>query len=155
MKTHNRKSHLALTLVAGASLLLANPLVRADEKMGHEHKESSSMPATAEAALDKVHALHMELAEQIKAKDLKPVHELAEQLTETLNMLPGLSKDLPTDKLKRVEGAVKNLAKALDAMPDAADEGNQAGTEKQLGVVESLLKIVSAQYPASSGHDHK
>lgn len=157
MKTRNSKSHLALTLVAGASLLLANPLVRADEKMGHEHKESSSMPATAAAALDKVHALHMELAEQIKAKNLKPVHELAEQLTETLNMLPGLSKDLSADKLKRVEGAVKNLAKALDAMHDAADEGNQAGTEKQLGAVEPLLKIVAAQYPKGemAGHDHK
>lgn len=156
MTTQNRKSHLALALVAGASLLLANPLLRADEKKGHEHKESSSaMPTTAAAALDKAHGLHMEIVALVKAKNLKPIHESAEQLTETLNMLPGLSKDLPADKLKRVEGAVRNLAKALDAMHDAADEGNQAGTEKQLGAVESLLKIVSAQYPASSGHDHK
>ena len=72
-------------------------------------------------------------------------------------MLPGLSKDLPVEKLKRVEGAVKNLAKALDAMHDAADEGRQDGTEKQLGAVESLLKVVAAQYPKGemSGHDHK
>jgi len=155
MKTQNRKNHLALALVAGASLLLASPLVRADEKMGHEHTESSSaMPTTAAAALDKAHDLHMEIAEQVKARNLKPVHELAEQLTETLNMLPGLSKDLPADKLKRVEGAVKNLAKALDAMHDAADEGNQAGTEKQLGAVASLLKVVSAQYPSETEHMH-
>lgn len=156
MKTQNHRSHLALALVAGASLLLASPLVRADEKKGHEHKESSSaMPTTAAAALDKAHDLHMEIVALVKAKNLKPVHELAEQMTVTLNMLPGLSKDLPADKLKRVEGAVKNLAKALDAMHDAADEGNQAGTEKQLAAVESLLKVVSAQYHASSGHDHK
>jgi hypothetical protein len=156
MKTQNRKSHLALALVAGASLLLASPLVRADEKKGHEHKESTAaMPTSAAAALGKAHDLHMELVALVKAKNLKSVHESAEQLSETLKMLPGLSKDMPADKLKRVEGAVKNLAKALDAMHDAADEGNQAGTEKQLGAVESLLKIVSAQYPASSGHDHK
>lgn len=154
MKTHNRKNHLALALVAGASLLLASPLVRADEKKGHEHKESSSMPATAAAALDKAHDLHMEIVALVKAKNLKPVHESAEQLTETINMLPGLSKDLPADKLKRVEGAVKNLAKALDAMHDAADEGNQAGTEKQLGTVESLLKIISAQYPSGAKAEH-
>lgn len=157
MKTYHHKSHLALALVAGASLLLTSPLLRAhDDKKEAGHGEMA-MPTTAAAALDKAHDLHMELAEQVKAKNLKPVHELAEQLTETLNMLPGLSKDLPADKLKRVEGAVKNLAKALDAMHDAADEGNQAGTEKQLGAVESLLKIVTAQYPKGemAGHDHK
>lgn len=157
MKTYHRKSHLALALVAGASLLLTSPLLRAhDDKKEAGHGEMA-MPTTAAAALDKAHALHMELAEQVKAKNLKPVHELAEQLTETLNMLPGLSKDLPAEKLKRVEGAVKNLAKALDAMHDAADEGKQDGTEKQLGTVESLLKIVTAQYPKGemAGHDHK
>ena len=147
MKTHNRKSHLALALVAGASLLLSSPLLRAhDDKKDAGHGEMA-LPTTVAAALDKAHDLHMEIAEQVKAKNLKTVHELAEQLTETLNMLPGLSKDLPAEKLKRVEGAVKNLAKALDAMHDAADEGKQADTEKQLGTVESLLKIVSAQYP--------
>jgi len=157
MKTHNRKSHLALALVAGASLLVFSPLLRAhDDKKEAGHGEMA-MPTTAAAALDKVHDLHMEIAEQVKAKNLKPIHELAEQLTETLNMLPGLSKDLTADKLKRVEGAVKNLAKALDAMHDAADEGKQDGTEKQLGAVESLLKVVAAQYPKGemSGHDHK
>ncbi len=36
MKTHNRKNYLALTLVVGASLLLANPLLRAhDDKKTH------------------------------------------------------------------------------------------------------------------------
>ncbi len=158
MKTQKHKSHLALALVAGASLLLASPFVRAEDKKDHEHAESSmAMPATAAAALDKAHDLHMEIAALVKAKNLKPVHESAEKMTETLNMLPGLSKDLPADKLKRVEGAVKNLAKALDALHDAADEGNQAGTEKQLSAVDSLLKVVTAQYPAGSaaGHDHK
>lgn len=157
MKTQNRKNHLALALVAGASLLLATPLLRAhDDKKEAGHGEMA-MPTTAAAALDKAHDLHMEIMEQIKAKNLKPVHELAEQLTETLNMLPGLSKDLPAEKLKRVEGAVKNLAKALDALHDAADEGKQDGAEKQLGTVESLLKVVSAQYPKGemAGHEHK
>lgn len=155
MKTQNRKNHLALALVAGASLLLANPLVRADEKKDHEHKESAAaMPTSAAAALGKAHDLHMEIVALVKAKNLKPVHESAEQLTETINMLPGLSQDLPADKLKRVEGAVKNLVKALDAMHDAADEGNQAGTEKQLGAVESLLKIISAQYPSGGKAEH-
>ncbi len=155
MKTKKHKNYLARALVAGASLLLASPLLRADEKTGHEHQESSgAMPASAAAALDKAHDLHREIVALVKAKNLKPVHESAEQLAETLNMLPGLSKDLPADKLRRVEGAVKNLAKALDAMHDAADKDNQAGTEKQLGTVESLLKIISAQYPSGAKAEH-
>lgn len=157
MKTHNRYSHRVLVLVAGASLLIAGPLVRADETKGHGHgheESSKTMPTTSAAALEKAHHLHMEIAELVKAKNLKPVHESAEQLTETLNMLPGLSKDLPADKFKRVEGAVKNLAKALDALHDAADEGNQAGTEKQLGAVDSLLKVLDAQFSAKAEHKH-
>ena len=134
-----------LALVAGASLLIGSPLLRAaDEKMEHA---DMAKPATSAAALEQVHSLHAKLVDQVKGKELKSVHETAEQLTEALNALPALSKDLPADKFKRVEGAVKNLAKALDALHDAADDGNQAGTEKQLGTVESLLKIVSAQYP--------
>ena len=97
--------------------------------------------------MEEVHSLHEKLVAQVKGHELKTVHATAEELTEALNKLPMLSKDLPADKQQRVEGAVKNLAKALDALHDAADEGNQAGTEKQLGTVDSLLKIVSAQYP--------
>jgi len=146
MKTLKYRNHLALALVAGASLLISRPLLRAaEEKMDHEHA-GMAKPATSAAALEQIHGLHATLVSQVKGKELKSVHETAGQLTEMLNALPALSKDLPADKLKRVEGAVKNLAKALDAMHDAADEDNQAGTEKHLGAVESLLKVVSAQY---------
>lgn len=154
MKTTSQSYFRGLALLAGAALfLVTNSQLRAHD--GKEH--DAGKPKTVAAAFEQVHHFSAELTEQVKGKNLKSVHETAEELTEMLNLLPGLSKDLPADKLKRVEGAVKNLAKALDALHDAADEGNQAGTEKQLGVVESLLKVVSAQYPASEtvGHDHK
>ena len=67
-----------------------------------------------------INGLRDELAAQIAAKNLKPVHETAEQLTSVLRKLPDASKDLPADKLKRVQGAVANLAKALDAAHDAS-----------------------------------
>ena len=146
MKNKSHRSLRGLALVASAALLFAaSPLLRAhdDDKKGVE----MAMPTTAAAALEQVHHLHMELADQVKNKNLKTVHETAEKLTDVLNALPALSKDLPADKQKRVEGAVKNLAKALDALHDAADEGKQAETEKQLGAVDSLLKLLTAQYP--------
>ena len=153
MKTTSHRSFRGLALVAGAALLLAvNPSLRAhddDKKADHEHMHGAEMakPASSADALKQVDHLYMELADQVKDKNLKPVHETAEKLTEVLNLLPALSKDLPADKLKRVEGAVKNLAKALDALHDAADEGKQADAEKQLGTVGSLLKLLTAQYP--------
>ena len=153
MKTTSHRSLRGLALVAGAALFLAvSPSLRAhddDKKSGHEHMDSAEMakPTSSADALKQVDHLYMELADQVKDKNLKPVHETAEKLTEVLNLLPALSKDLPADKLKRVEGAVKNLAKALDALHDAADEGKQADTEKQLGTVGSLLKLLTAQYP--------
>ena len=146
MKNASHRSLRGLAFIAGTALLFASsPLLRAhdDDKKGAE----MAQPATAVAALEQVHHLHMELAGQVKDKNLKPVHETAEKLTEVLNALPALSKDLPADKQKRIDGAVKNLAKALDALHDAADDGNQAGAEKQLGAVDSLLKLLSAQYP--------
>lgn len=153
MKTTSHRSLRGLAYLASAALLLAvSPSLRAhddDKKSGHEHMDSAEMakPTSSADALKQVDHLYMELADQVKDKNLKPVHETAEKLTEVLNLLPALSKDLPADKLKRVEGAVKNLAKALDALHDAADEGKQADTEKQLGTVGSLLKLLTAQYP--------
>ena len=156
MKTTSHRSIRGLALVAGTALLLAiNPSLRAhddDKKTDHDHMHGAEMakPGSSADALKQVDHLYMELADQVKDKNLKPVHETAEKLTEVLNMLPALSKDLPADKLKRVEGGVKNLAKALDALHDAADEGKQAETEKQLGTVGSLLKLLTAQYPKAS-----
>ena len=153
MKTTSHRSLRGLALVAGSALLLTvTPLLRAhdsDKKMDHDHMKGEEMakPTTAAAALEQADHLHMELADQVKDKNLKPVHETAEKLTDVLNALPALSKDLPADKQKRVAGAVKNLAKALDALHDAADDGNQAGAEKELGTVDSLLKLLTAQYP--------
>ncbi len=145
----------ALPLLAVVALLVTVPALRAaDKKADHEHGAEMAKPTTAAAALDQAGRLHMELTKQVKDKNLKPVHETAEKLTGVLNALPALSKDLPADKKARAEGAVKNLAKALDALHDAADENNQAGSEKQLAAVDSLMKLLTAQYPAKAAHAH-
>lgn len=151
----------AAAVFAGAFLLISQPALRAAEhKKEHgEHADSEmTMPGSAAAALETIHKLHAELTATVKGKQLKSVHETTEKLTAAANALPGLSKDLPAGKQKRVEGSVKNLAKALDALHDAADDGNQASSEKQLKAVDSLIAIISSQYAGGtakkSGHDH-
>lgn len=140
----------ALAGLAGVALLLsASPVFAADKE--HAHGDASMpKPASSAAALETVHKLHAELAAQVKDKQLKVVHDTAEKLTAAVNALPAVSKDLPADRLKRVEGSVKNTAKALDQLHDAADAGEQANSEKHLKTVDSLLALISAQY-ASAG----
>ena len=134
---------IALAAFSGTSV----PALRASEEKMPTQAPGAMKPATVAEAWGSINGLRAELAAQIAAKNLKPVHETAEQLTTALRLLPNASKDLPADKLKRVQGAVANLAKALDATHDAADENNQAGTEKQLKAVDALLKLLAAQYP--------
>ncbi|MCX6952998.1 MAG: hypothetical protein NTV51_12655 [Verrucomicrobia bacterium] len=138
-----------LTPVAGAMLINATaPAVFAQEAAKPSHEMGAMQPAGLSGVWGNINGLREELADQIAAKNLKPVHETAEQLTAALIKLREASKDLSADKLKRVQGAVANLAKALDGAHDAADEGNQAGTEKQLKAIDGLLKVLAAQYPA-------
>lgn len=145
----------AAAMLAGAFLLIGQPALRADEK-GHGEHEHAEMakPATSSAALEAIHMLHAELTEQVQGKQLKAVHETTEKLMAAANALPGLSQDLPADRQKRVEGSVKNLAKALDTLHDAADEGNQAGAEKQLRAVDSLITMIAGQYGAAKKSEH-
>lgn len=152
----------AAAVFAGAFLLVSQPALRAAEHKKehgeHGHAEMAK-PTSSAAALETIHKLHAGLAAQIKGKQLEAVHETCEKLTAAANALPGLSKDLPAEKAKRVEGSVKNLAKSLDALHDAADDGNQANSEKQLKTVDSLIAMISSQYGAGgaakkSGHDH-
>ena len=154
MKT-NVYSIRTAALLAGALLLFsANQVLHAAEhkkEHGEQGHADMAKPSSSAAALETIHKLHAELAAQIKGKQLNSVHETCEKLTAAANALPGLSKGLPADKQKRVEGSVKNLAKALDALHDTADEGNQAGTEKRLKSVDSLLSLISAQYGAKGG----
>ncbi|MDP3073788.1 MAG: hypothetical protein Q8N18_26120 [Opitutaceae bacterium] len=159
MKTNVYSLRTAALLAGGLLLFSANSSVRAaDEKKAHggEHGHADmAKPASSAAALETIHKLHAELAAQVKGKQLKAVHETCEKLTAAANALPAVSKDLPADKLKRVEGSVKNLAKALDTLHDAADDGNQANSEKHLKTVDSLLTMISSQYPAMSDHAKK
>jgi len=152
----------ALAGLAGVALLLsASPTFGADKEHGHGAHTDAPMakPVSSAAALETIHKIHAELAAQVKGKQLKSVHETTEKLTAAVNALPAVSKDLPAEKLKRVEGSVKNVAKALDQLHDAADEGEQANSEKHLKTVDSLLTMILAQYDSGgaakkSEHGH-
>jgi len=131
----------------------------------HEHSAAaSSAPKSAAEAWGQINGLRVKLTGLAESKKLAELHDVTETLTATLKGLASVSKGLPADKLKRAEGAISNLAKALDAAHDAADENSQASVEKQLKGIDALLKVLAAQYPAdvaatapiaiATSHDH-
>ena len=140
---------LAFVFIASAVLLLAPaPALHAHEEKMPARETGTMPPAQAADAWGTINRLHEQLAAQVAAKNLNLVHESTEQLTAALAKLREASTSLPADQPQRVQGAVANLAKALDRAHDAADRGNQAGTERQLKAIDGLLKVLAAQYPA-------
>lgn len=112
------------------------------------HGAAAPTPKSAGEAWGQINGLREKLTRLVHEKNLKAVHDVTETLTTVLKALPGVSKDLSAEKLKRAEGAMNNLAKALDVVHDDADEGDQALTEKHVKTVEALLKVLAAQYSA-------
>ena len=145
----NSLPHLRIAALALGAALLSVPSRAAEKAAAHEPSHATpAAPASTSEAWGQINGLRAKLASLVEGKNLDAVHGVTETLTAVVKALPAVSKDLPTDKLKRVEGAANNLAKALDAAHDAADEKNQAATEKQLKSIEALLKVLASQYPA-------
>ncbi|MBI3885389.1 MAG: hypothetical protein HY302_06635 [Opitutae bacterium] len=144
------KFHFRLLAASAAwSMGVASPLA-AHEEPKPAHPPAEELRTETGPAWGAINQLREQLASAVTTKNLKPVHETTEQLTAALIRLREASTDLPADQRKRVQGAVANLAKALAATHDAADAGDQAGTEKQLKTIDALLKLLAAQFPAAA-----
>lgn len=142
MKTTN-----LLTLALGAMLALTilPAQVRADEKKkGEAHSHgTTAIPADPKAILAEIHKHHDEIKTAVASKQLKGIHEHAEAITALGNALPDKA---PADKKARVQGAVKNLAKAADDLHDASDAGDQAKTEANLKKLEGVVGMLDGQF---------
>ncbi len=116
---------LAIGACAAFALTTATPIAFAEHKGGHETK----LPNTADGIVSEIHKHHKEVADSIKAKDLKTVHDHSEAIKALANALPA---KVASDKKARVDGTAKNIAKVADALHEAADGDDQAKTEAQL-----------------------
>ena len=135
-------------VVLSLALLMPAASSYAAEHGAAGHGAAATAPKSGAEAWGQINGLREKLLRLVREKNLKAVHDVTETLAAVLKTLPGVSKDLPADKLKRADGAANNLIKALDAVHDDADEGDQVLTEKHVKTVEALLKVLAAQYPA-------
>ena len=130
-------------LIAGISAIL---VLTALGVRGEESK--IPIPDSVKAIWAAVDSKYKQLGDVVAAKKADEVYTVAEDLEALLKALPSKSTNLPADKLKRVEGQVKNAGKVLDDLHDAAKDGKYDVAQEKLKIVEGVIKAVRAQYPA-------
>ena len=144
MKTKIKLLAMALSAVMGLSpgILLASE--------GHEQGEGKEVkiPDSVGGIWQEIQEHKEGLAKTIKDKKLADVHKVAFEIRDFAKALPEKSKDLPPEKLGRVQSSVKQIEKLAADLDSTGDAGDQAGTEANFKKLEGVLKLIEAQYPA-------
>ena len=117
---------------------------------GEEHGDSAhheSTPVAAAHSADEVFAtidsLQHKLTDAVSAKSLDQVHELAFSIRDTAKQLPTFSSE---QRRSRIEGLVANIATLAARLDKSGDAGDQQTTEENLEKMETLLKLLRAQF---------
>ena len=122
--------------------LLFNPLIQAAE----ESEAKTEILATPDAIWQSIDKQTQALATEIQANKLDEVHHHAFAIRDLAAALPERSKDLPADKLTKVNAGnkfVAILAERLDASGDAKDK---AATEANFEKLQKVLKSIQQNY---------
>jgi uncharacterized cupredoxin-like copper-binding protein len=131
--------------------------VRANDDDGNHAGMNHSAEAAAETegaesdgaakAWAALRATQDAIAADVSAGRLGEIHEKSEALAPQGRALIEASGFLDPDKRARVEGALEQLPDLANALHEAADAGQKAGTDRQLKRLGALLELVRAQYP--------
>jgi hypothetical protein len=105
-----------------------------------------AIPGSLKEVWAAVDGKYKQLTEVIAAKNADQIYSVAEDLEALLKALPSKSSTLPAEKLRRVEGPVKNAGKVLDDLHDAAKDGKYEVVQGKLKIVEGVIKAVRSQY---------
>jgi molecular chaperone GrpE (heat shock protein) len=133
---------LITTCAAVAVALLGVSSASAHGPHGHGHGSNIAIPETADAILQQLQEKHTQLVETVTAKNLKPVHDISEDMTALAKALPD---KVDADKKQRVQGSVNNVIKLLDNVHHAADDGNHPRTAIEMKKLEGVMKALEGQ----------
>ena len=129
-----------------AFALTTTPLFAAEKehKKGEHGKagHATKVPDTAEGIVAEIHKHHGEIAELVKAKNLKAVHPHSDAITELAKALPA---KVAADKRAAVESVTKGVIKAADDLHKAADGDDQAKSEGHLKKLDGALAQLDAK----------
>ena len=139
-----KKTKLTIILLALAVSLPVVPAVSAAEE--HEHEGGKAkIPDTVSGIWQEVKEHEEELGQAIAAKKLDGVHEIAFEIRDMVNALPGKSK-LDADKMAKLKSNAKFVAALATRLDESGDAKDQAGTEANFKKLQGILKTIELLY---------
>ena len=133
----NTKSVFCLLVAFGITLLLPS-------LWAQQNKTGSESPQTAWTSIQQL-VKDMETA--VQSRNLHGIHDPTMKIRAPIKALKQHSSMLSGDKGQKMGAALKQLDSSVTDLHSAADEGNQADSEKALKTVESALDQLKAQDP--------
>jgi hypothetical protein len=109
-----------------------------------QNKTGSESPQTAWTSIEQ---LVKEMETAVQSKNLHGIHDPTMKIRAPIKVLKQHSSMLSGDKGQKMGAALKQLDSWVTDLHSAADEGNQADSEKALKTVESALDQLKAQDP--------
>lgn len=118
----------------------------AEKHAGHgDKKVEVAIPENAGALWAEIDLKAKVLADLVAAKKADGMHEAAKTVEALVNAIPSKHASLAADKLKRVEGMAKNIARALEQLHEAAEEGHWDEAGQKLAQAQSALQLIKDQ----------
>lgn len=136
---------IAVVAVAFAFVRLAQAPAENEHKEHHEGVEKIS--ATVGGIWAEVKEHEEQLGKIITDRKLNKVHEAAFEIRDLVNALADKSRDLPPDKLAKVNSNAKYVAAIAQRLDESGDAGDQMATEANFKKLQDFLKTIEAQYP--------
>jgi len=133
----NRKSVFGLFVALGLSFMLSS-LSAQQNKPGSE---------SSQAAWASIQQLVKDMETAVQSRNLHGIHDPTMKIRAPIKVLKQHSSVLSGDKGQKMGAALKQLDSSVTDLHSAADEGNQADSEKALKTVESALDQLKAQDP--------
>jgi len=131
------KSVLSTLVAFGITVLLPS-------LWAQQNKAGSESPQTAWISIQQ---LVKEMETAVQSRNLHGIHDPTMKIRAPIKALKQHSSTLSGDKGQKMGAALKQLDSSVTDLHSAADEGNQADSEKALKTVESALDQLKAQDP--------
>ncbi len=145
------------TLRILATLLVVSPLCPLALSLyagpAHDHNHGSTrhmeivIPETHEELWKAIQSEHAVLLQAVESKDDTAAHTAETKLQAYLKTLPDKLSELEEAARRRIEGQVRNLARAYDAVHHATDDQAWDKAESELKKAEGGLQLLAAQLP--------
>lgn len=123
----------------------------AEHKDGHEEhgekKHADKKPATVGGIWAEVQEHQEQLEKIIADKKLDKVHEVAFEIRDLVNALPGKSGKLDAGSLAKLKANAKFVADLAKRLDESGDSNDQAATEAHFKKLQGILKTIAALYP--------